>query len=102
MMAKLFSFFLGIDLGQARDYTALSLLEEQLWVDGRWSRKLPTSAEERGWRSPAAMSPENAEKALYLSHSRGRPPYPPMVLKHIERLPLRTPYPAIVDRVREL
>jgi len=55
-------FFLGLDLGQPQDYTAIAVLE----------------------RPVSKMT---------------RPTYH---LRHLERPPLGTPYPAIVDRVREL
>jgi hypothetical protein len=30
-----------------------------------------------------------------------RPPNPPLYVRHLERLPLGTPYPAVVERVKE-
>jgi len=54
-------FFIGLDLGQVQDYTALTIIEK--------------------------IYPPDEE---YLYH-----------LRHIERFPLHTSYPQIVDKVRE-
>jgi hypothetical protein len=98
----LFHYYLGLDLGQAHDFSAICLLEEPIWIDQSWAKRLPLSSEEPGWRSPAEMQPEQAHQASYLAYRHGRPPHPVLAVRHLERLPLGTPYPAIVDRVREL
>jgi hypothetical protein len=61
-------FCIGLDLGQASDYTALAVVEKMAKV---------------GNENPAA-------KASYLH------------LRHLERYPLRTPYPEIADQVAAL
>ena len=68
-------FFVGLDIGQAQDYTAMSVLERIV-------------AEDKASARSADDFPE-AEKAVY--H-----------LRHIERAGLGTPYPRIVARVKEL
>lgn len=60
------TFCVGLDLGQAADYTALAVIEDVNKVN------------------PAG----GTEKALHL--------------RHLERYPLRTPYPEIVERVAAL
>jgi hypothetical protein len=57
-------FFVGLDLGQSQDYTALAVIHQ-----------LPTAA-------------NRSERELHL--------------RHLERYPLRTPYPDMVDRVGRL
>ena len=57
-------FFVGLDLGQSQDYTALAVIHQ-----------LPTAA-------------PRSERELHL--------------RHLERYPLRTPYPDMVDRVGRL
>ncbi len=73
-------FFIGIDLGQARDFTAICVLEK-------------TTLEEQrgfvGWSFDSRRAQQERTKPLY--HVR-----------HIERLPLGTPYPAIVEHVQRL
>jgi hypothetical protein len=59
-------FCIGLDLGQASDYTALAVVE-----------KLEGSSDRPGGRVP-------------------------LHLRHLERYPLRTPYPEIADRVAAL
>ena len=59
--------FIGVDLGQVSDFTALAVLEQ------------PVPA--RRWQDPAWPAP------------------PVYALRHIERVPLGTPYPDVVRRV---
>ena len=101
-MAKLFHYYLGIDLGQARDYTALSLLEEPVWVDPKWAREVYLAPEQARWRSPADLVPEQARRALYLSNRRGRPPHPALSVRYLERFELGTRYTRVIERVQEL
>jgi hypothetical protein len=56
-------YFLGLDLGQAQDFTAISLLER---------------------------SQKNEESPLIYR------------LRHLERPKLGTPYPAVVERIKEI
>lgn len=102
MAGTLFNYYLGIDLGQARDFTALSLIEEPVWIDPTWARELFMDSKEAGWRSPADLRPEQAKKALYLSNKRGRPPFPVLSVRHLERFELGTRYPKVIERVQEL
>ena len=64
-------FIIGVDLGQARDYTAITILErfEELTGEaekGRWTRRVRYE------------------------------------MPHLERPPLGTSYPAIIDRLKDL
>jgi hypothetical protein len=61
-------FYVGLDLGQSNDYTALAVLED---------------VEEKGQAGRIEAKP-----ALHL--------------RHLERYPLRTPYPEQADRVARL
>ena len=65
-------YCIGLDLGQSNDYTALAIVET-VGNDGRVTH----------WRSQAKPAP-------YLH------------LRHLERYPLRTPYPEIADGVAAL
>ncbi len=96
----LYSYYCGLDLGQSSDYSALSLIEEPVWVPdalrSRWRVK------EAGWISPAAMLPNHVEEALSWGYRRGRPHAPPLFVRHLERFELGTRYPTIVERVKTL
>jgi hypothetical protein len=61
-------FYLGLDLGQAQDWTALAIVERL--------------------KSPEREGGNDAPPPPWVYH-----------LRHLERVPLGTPYPAIVDRV---
>ena len=78
-------FFIGLDLGQAADYSALAVLER--------------------------IIPQAPEPVSYRTHElwqQGQPitpprkPLPPVYHgRHLERFPLGTPYPKIVVAVQE-
>jgi hypothetical protein len=82
-------YILGVDLGQRQDYTALCVLERTGYNTGK--------SVADGWPAPLNWD--------------DRPPLPtPMcavtenhyAARHLERLPLGTPYPAQVARVKAL
>jgi phage terminase large subunit-like protein len=61
------SFYIGLDLGQMRDHTAIAVVE-------RWNGQL-------------AYKPHRFEEVF---------------VRHLERVPLGTSYPAVVERVRNI
>lgn len=69
-------FFLGVDLGQAQDYTALAVLEQKMKMQ---SKPRPQGAE--GFISPG-------DKLVSYYH-----------LRQLERMPLNTPYTVVADHV---
>jgi hypothetical protein len=100
-------FYLGLDLGQLSDYSALALLEEQVWcgpeVDfSGWQVFLPRELEDAGWVSPSALSPRSASGVYRINRELGRPAHPPLYLRHLERYELGTPYPEVIQRVIRL
>lgn len=74
-------FIIGVDLGQARDFTAITVLERSFVDSGR---KLEI---EMPYSHPPRYEP------IYEHHYAAR---------HLERLPLGTSYPAQVARTRAL
>ncbi len=74
-------FFFGLDLGQAADYTAIAILERI---------PPPVPRPRLGW-IPAGREPPDPQPEL----ARAR-----YELRHLERVALGTPYPAIVTSVR--
>jgi hypothetical protein len=64
-------FYLGLDLSQARDYSAIAVAERRVLLTGA--------------RDPIT----------YLDGTRTR-----VFIRYLERIPLRTPYPDVVERVR--
>jgi hypothetical protein len=96
-----FCWYVGADLGQARDYTALAVVEERLWCPNeavRWEWVLPAT----GWLAPSALVPHQIAQLRSLGYWEGRPEEPPLVVNHLERLPLGTSYPDVVERVGAL
>jgi hypothetical protein len=65
-------YFLGVDLGQSQDFTALAVME-RAELTGEWD--------------PVAFA---YRKEVQLA------------LRHLERVPLGTPYPEVVERIREV
>lgn len=76
-------YLIGVDLGQAQDYTALCVLERARRDTGRTERTL-------GGTSLAFRMVEHPQHENVYS------------VRHLERLPLGTPYPAQVERVVRL
>jgi hypothetical protein len=105
------NYFIGLDLGQARDYTAICVLEEPLWIP---SEALDSSAGEAGWAwraniktepgwvSPAELLPGQFAAVKYWNYNYGRPSRVPLHIRHLERPALGTPYPEVVDRVANI
>ena len=88
MAAKHFAYYLGLDLGQSADYTALALIEQPVWVSGRWT-------------SPATMDRRHYDLVRARS-DLARPPNPPLSVRHLERFELGTRYTTIVERIKEM
>jgi hypothetical protein len=77
-MDSAYLYYLGLDLGQARDYSALAIIEEQLYVGEAWASEILHQPDYQkglsaGWISPAAITPYQTGLALRLSHEHGRP-----------------------------
>ncbi len=86
--------YLGLDLGQAADYSALCVIEEPIWVPGQ------------GWTAGADLTQEQRmlyAQGLWYAWGQLAPSLPPIWLKLLYRYPLRTPYPDVVsDVIRRL
>src|SRR5215210_1952899 len=100
-------YYLGLDLGQARDYSALAIIEEQLYVGDAWADEVLYQQDydkglSAGWVSPAAITPYQAGIALRLSHDYGRPAEVPLAVRHLQRFELGTKYTDVVQKVAEV
>lgn len=86
--------YLGLDLGQASDYSALCVVEEPIYVPPQG-----------GWISAADILPEWHDQYAALGYKwlQQAPGKPPLWLRTLYRYPLRTPYPDVVaDVIRRL
>ena len=103
---SLFSYYVGVDLGSRQDYTAITVLEEPVWVGpedllpNTWGWYYGIKA--GGWVSPAELTQTQVEQALSANYHYGRPKDVPLKIRHLERLPLGTSYPKVVERVAGL
>lgn len=103
----LYSYYLGLDLGQKNDYTAISIIEEPVWIPEWLARDHRTAFEfgleprktRAGWLAPDKVDPRALPDLLELNRREGRPAAPPLLMPHLERIPLGTPYPLVVQRV---
>jgi hypothetical protein len=100
-------YYLGVDLGKAQDYTALSLIEEPLWLGDEvawdtYSVFWPDDVEAGGWVSPSLLGPRYAHNAMIVNLNYGRPPDPPLYLRYLERYELGTKYDEITERIKRL
>ncbi len=66
------SYYIGLDLGQMRDFTAIAVVERAV-LQGEYSPVYRT------WRKEVELR-----------------------LRHVERVPMGTPYPEVVERVAEV
>lgn len=85
-------FYVGLDLGQRSDSSALAVIEEPLWLPtDEYQPNAPS-----GWVSPAELRPMDLRRAV--------PGFerPVLALKHLHRWPLGTSYPTVVREVGEL
>jgi len=97
------AYYVGLDLGKRQDFTALAVIEEPLWVPNEqtlWKWNLVGIG--TGWLSPASVPPEVARQVRVRNFHEGRPAQPPLSVRHLERFPLGTRYPVIVQRVAAL
>jgi hypothetical protein len=77
--------YVGVDLGQQRDYTAISITEKVLLPTGTYSREPYFD-----W---------DTQRTRWHSVEQGKPEYR---LRHLERPPLGTSYVDVVERILEL
>ena len=96
-----YSYYVGCDLGQAQDFTALCVVEQQVWAQEAWAatRVLPSVT---GWVSPSTLVPAQLAELRTLNRRAGRASEPPLHVTWLERLPLGTSYPAVVARIAQL
>lgn len=87
-----YSFYLGLDLGQAADYSALAVIEEPIWS---------TLADR--WVSSTTLAREQIDSGIWQRWQKHAPGKPPLWLRQLHRYPLQTPYPSVVaDVIRRL
>ena len=106
-MDNAYFYYLGLDLGQARDYSALAIIEEQLFVGEAWANEVLYQQDiekglSAGWISPVALSPYQAGIALRLSEEYGRPAEVPLAVRHLQRFELGTKYTDVVEQVARI
>jgi hypothetical protein len=103
VLAVPFDYVLGLDLGQLHDFTALALLEEPCWIPGRTAVDTQALAPEgaEGWTGLDQLAPRQRAHWRFTAEQAGRPPDPPLYLRHLERC-RGVPYPDVVKRVQGL
>lgn len=85
-LAKRKTYLLGLDLGQAQDYTAITVLERE---ERNTGKRVPDVVAQVNASAPGG----DYTKPVYENH---------YLAGHLERLPIGTPYPAQVARVKAL
>ncbi len=92
------AYYVGVDLGQTNDSTAIAVVEEPVYLH-RINGWLPF---EPGWHAPDALQPEVLATVWQTMLRHGRPHGPILRARHLERLPLGTNYVDVVERVTRL
>ena len=98
-------FYLGLDLGQAADYTALALVENPCWIEPAWTSDIRSSLlnlGQSGWVLPSDLSPRQIAEVRWRAYDQDRSVKPPLQLRYLKRLPLATSYPAVVEQAQKL
>ena len=92
--------FVGLDLGQSRDYSAVAVVEAAYWLTEDWAWQMNRPA---GWVWPSELaSAVQIDQARSLNYYHERPANPPLSVRHLERFPLHTPYHEVVERVGQI
>src|SRR5215216_1795564 len=100
-------YYLGLDLGQAQDYSALTILEEQIYIGSAWADRVLYQQDYEGgvtpgWVSPSDLSPYTLAQAYDFSMQYGRPAEVPLAVRHLQRFPLGTKYGNVVSAVAKV
>lgn len=107
----LYSYYVGVDLGQRQDYSTVAVLEEPVYVEGYLTEGHPwlhraglgeLANLSPGWISPADVSPTALREVLAWNLHEGKPPDVPLSVRHLQRYPLGTSYPEIVEGVKTM
>jgi hypothetical protein len=85
------SYIVGLDLGQASDFTALAILERRRPYDGLDS-PVETFHVHRNWYGLDTVAVRSGAPKTEMTHA----------VRHLERFPLGTPYPTICECLVEL
>lgn len=93
------SYYVGLDLGQSNDSSALAIVENPLWFNEEDAERLNTPI---GWVSPSRLTHYQREQGISLNYHHGVPGIPILALRHLQRWPLKTSYPSIVEDVAHL
>lgn len=98
-------YYVGLDLGQKRDYSAIVVLEQQVFfAPGLLAAGYTWAGVDEGWNSPGAVYAVSGRWPLehVLERDEHRwPSKPPMLARHLERM-RGEPYPAVVAHVAKL
>ena len=102
--ARFSYWYLGLDLGQMNNYTALAVAEEPVWIGdpaGTINETALWPAGRRGWVSATELLPVQVEHFRARTYAGHRPHRPPLYLRHLERL-RHVSYSVIVQQVADL
>lgn len=97
-MGASWDYYIGCDIGQANDPTAIAIVEEPTFLDTdkAYELNVPIS----GWVAPDQLNIYQA--ARMREHPSLSPARPVLSVRHLERLPLQTKYPAVVAHLVKL
>ncbi len=90
-------YFLGVDLGQTQDYTALCVLERTAVKTGKLRLRPDLMVHSYSFSSISGQPLSAPEQVPVETVSENH-----FAARHLERLPIGTPYPAQVARIKAL
>jgi hypothetical protein len=100
-----FDYYVGCDLGQRHDYTAVALLEEPVWIPSTAGARVDPQAltpdGPYGWVPLDRVTPHQRAHWRVQAEQGGRPPDPPLALRGLWRWRGES-YVTGVARIRDL
>jgi len=102
----MYDFYVGIDLGQVNDWTAVAVVEEPVWIGSEPAPDFDRTAMwpidgRRGWTSVADLVPAQRDFFRARSYAGDRPDRPPLMVRHLERTRHRS-YVQVADELAAL
>lgn len=95
-------FYIGLDLGQAADYTALAIVERLAQIREQRERVISTKLVTEDIQIPGSGFRREARQVPDEVILEDVPGKPLLHVRYLERFPLGTAYPVIVERVSML
>jgi hypothetical protein len=107
--AQTLDYIVGLAVGESGAASAVAVVEEAAWLSSDWLEFNPAAGPpdyipsgSAGWRSPSEIVPRQLAKLRSLNWNDGRPPHPPLAVRHLRRWRSWTGHSGVVRDVVQL